>query len=66
MSYIIARDELKSGLYVALLIPWSGIEFPEERVATVDALSEQLADVLDACADPDEALVAIRAAVPHG
>ena len=63
MSLIIAREELRTGLYLALLIPWPGIEFSEARGETVAALAEQIADVLEACADPDQARAALVGSV---
>ena len=57
--FIIARDEMRRGLFVALHIPYGAFEFEHARAEALERLHDELRDLLDAAADPSEAEAAL-------
>lgn len=65
--YITDRAELRHGLWLSVLIPWSDTSCPEDRDDVVDDVAEELADLLDATAEDDLLIATLRrTALPDG
>lgn len=59
-STILRWDELRRGIWIYGLIPYERTSCPEDREDVVECVAEELADLLEATAEDELAVAAVR------